>query len=265
MEQNPTIYQPIGNNESLPVVTNAEKIIQANTDTRIIHLGMNHQPLKDVLKYVFSLIGLKGINYPNEFDTTMVLIPFIKDKLGLFTVADIKVAFQMAVAGELGEIDLKHYQTFNSIYLSDVMKAYKVYKNRVIAEEEKRIQKEKFSEELVLSDEEKQEIEESFWREMVVNEYLNFCQTEQITIMPISAEHVYKIMKKRGFINVTKEERKEKYLYFRSKLIESKMLKPIKISDIISDEDKLWIENNCYLSVIKDTFHRLKKENFRFE
>ena len=60
------------------------------------------EPIKQSLRYVFALIGLKPENLPSDLQKH-VLIEFIQSELGEFTAEEIKLAFRMAVAGHFNE------------------------------------------------------------------------------------------------------------------------------------------------------------------
>jgi len=69
-------------------------------------------------------------NYPNEA-AKAVLIDFIVTNYPTFRIPEVRLAFQMVVAGRLFEIDgkesrtIEHYQSFSPAYFGKVMLAYR--------------------------------------------------------------------------------------------------------------------------------------------
>ena len=68
------------------------------------------------------LVGLRGNNLPTD-EEKFVLISFIKSNFANQTVAEIKLAFEMAVAGKF-QVDVKTYENFSCEYFSRIMNAY---------------------------------------------------------------------------------------------------------------------------------------------
>lgn len=88
-----------------------------------------------MLRYCFVLIGLRGNNLPAQ-EETHVLIDFLIDMLGDYTISEFKLAFKLAVAGKL-DCDIKHYENFTPEYISRIMQAYRKYANSILEEQER--------------------------------------------------------------------------------------------------------------------------------
>jgi hypothetical protein len=80
------------------------------------------EPIKQVLRYIFTLIGLKADNIPDDVQKA-VLINYIRQDLSNYGLEEFKIAFHRLINGELG-MDATHYQNFSSLYLGQVMRAY---------------------------------------------------------------------------------------------------------------------------------------------
>jgi hypothetical protein len=78
--------------------------------------------LKQVLRYSMLLVGLRANNMPT-IEEKFVLINFIKSNFANITVAQIKLAFDLAVSGKLG-IDAKCYENFSCEYFGRIMARY---------------------------------------------------------------------------------------------------------------------------------------------
>lgn len=81
--------------------------------------------VKGALRYAMLLVGLKAQNLPSEKEKE-VLVSFILDKYGYHTAEEIKLAFDMAVAGEL-TVDPVCYENFSPIYFAKIMNAYRAW------------------------------------------------------------------------------------------------------------------------------------------
>lgn len=100
--------------------TIADIIMQARS-THTLRVS-NEEEIKQVLRYSMVLVGLRANNMPTD-EEKFVLLNFIKLNYGNFGVAEIKIAFEMAVAGKF-QIDVKCYENFSCEYFGRIMNAY---------------------------------------------------------------------------------------------------------------------------------------------
>ena len=110
---------------------------------KIRHLD-NEEPIKQALRYIFALIGLKADQIPGDVEK-IVLINFIKDNYQNNCPSELKIAFELAIKGEF-EADLNHYGSFSALYLSKIFNNYLDYRRNIVLEmqrEEEEIQKKK--------------------------------------------------------------------------------------------------------------------------
>lgn len=68
-------------------------------------------------------VGLRATNFPNALEKE-ILLKHIQENYGGHTVAEIRLAFEMAIAGKL-EVDANCYENFSCLYFSNVMNAYR--------------------------------------------------------------------------------------------------------------------------------------------
>lgn len=90
----------------------------------------NEEDIKQALRYSMLLVGLRGSNLPTE-EEKFVLTNFVKSNFGNNTCEEIKLAFEMAVAGKLN-IDSKCYENFSCEYFGRIMSAYLEYARQEI-------------------------------------------------------------------------------------------------------------------------------------
>lgn len=90
----------------------------------------NEDDIKQALRYTMVLVGLRGNNLPTE-EEKVVLTNFVKSNFGNNTCEEIKIAFEMAVAGKLN-VDAKCYENFSCEYFGRIMNAYIEYSKEEI-------------------------------------------------------------------------------------------------------------------------------------
>lgn len=83
---------------------------------------LDDEDLKKILRYVMIIVGLRGNNLPTD-EEKYVLISFIRSSYANQTLAEIKLAFEMAVAGKF-TVDVKCYENFSCEYFGRIMNAY---------------------------------------------------------------------------------------------------------------------------------------------
>jgi len=91
--------------------------------------------LIETLSTVFALIGIRGTNLPDDFQTR-VLISFIRSNFGFLTIKQIRQAFTMYAAGELQNVP-DHFQTFSAVFFSKVIRSYQNEVERATRENER--------------------------------------------------------------------------------------------------------------------------------
>lgn len=111
-------FKPFKTGKSdLEAVLGAEKINTAS-DTEI----------KESLRYAMLLVGIRANNMPNDIEKG-VLINFIRKNYSGHTSAEIKLAFDKAVACELNldPKDINAYENFSCAYFGKIMNAYRAW------------------------------------------------------------------------------------------------------------------------------------------
>lgn len=83
------------------------------------------EQIKEVLRLVMIKIGLRAQNWPTD-EEKLVLIEHIITGFGGHTTREIKLAFDMAIAGKL-EVEVNSFENFSCLYFSNVMNAYRLW------------------------------------------------------------------------------------------------------------------------------------------
>jgi len=108
-----------------------KEIVLAHHQTRICNLS-DLEPLKQALRYVMTLIGIKAENVPSE-SQKMVLFDFVVSELGNFSPEEFRIAFKLAASKKLN-CDVEHFQNFSAAYVGRIMDAYANYKATAMRE-----------------------------------------------------------------------------------------------------------------------------------
>lgn len=163
----------------------------------------DEEDIKQALRYTMVLVGLRGNNLPTE-EEKVVLTNFVKSNFGNNTCEEIKIAFEMAVAGKLN-VDAKCYENFSCEYFGRIMNAYIEYSKEEIKNLPKPIEpvREKPSDQEL----KKQAID-------TANEYANqmrFCEKndKQFTFIAGGLSILFDYLEQFKILTISKEERLE--------------------------------------------------------
>ena len=101
--------------------------------------------LRQALRYAMMKIGLRGANFPEGIEKSL-LLQHIYENFGELTPDEIKIAFDWAIDDrlELGEGGFNCYENFSCAYVTKILKAYLKRRNSVFGvqkiEEKPRLQ-----------------------------------------------------------------------------------------------------------------------------
>lgn len=133
--QTPAIVDKLNPIERSVFLASTAKVAQEYDDAELIAV------MADTLKWIANDIGIKDIESPNWKITIVRFGQILKRYYPLFSVKDIRMAFELMVTGELndylpkdrfGNPDKEHYQMFNADYFCKILNAYRVYRKAVI-------------------------------------------------------------------------------------------------------------------------------------
>ena len=183
-----------------------KEIILAHHKTRICDLS-DLEPLKQALRYVITLIGLKSENMPSE-SQKMVLLDFIQSELGYFTPEEVTIAFKLAASKKLN-CDVEHFQNFSAAYLGRIMDAYSNYKANAMREYKSQMMMEE--PEVEITQEQKDMLLYEFLETFVVKKFEQYRDGGKLdgTISGFGA--VFTSLENLGLIHISIEEKKQIY------------------------------------------------------
>ena len=172
------------------------EIVEASKDTQIRNLT-DQESIKMSLRYIFTLVGLRSENLPSELQK-MVLVEFIESEFAWITPEEMKLAFRMAVAGQL-DVETNHYQNFSSLYFATIANAYREKRGAAMVE---------FNQKMLdmttkpnPSDEEKKMLFWGFVEECLLKRWDQFAAGKPIHWPSVAGiEHVFRTMEQLGFV-----------------------------------------------------------------
>jgi len=192
-------------------VSNGSEIVKAYLGTKIRDIDpLNDEPIKAVLRYVFTLIGLKPENIPDEIAKT-VLIDFIRKDLKNYGLEEIPIAFRKAIKGDL-EIDPNHYQSFSPLYLSNILNAYSKDRNKAIRNYLNKVDEIKRENEEKMTPTELYQKHESWIRNGILKPYKYYLETGFLTFGITPYSIIFKTLDKD--INILKISPEDKSLIY---------------------------------------------------
>lgn len=143
--------------------------------------------IKQALAYTFALVGLT--NYPDEAQRA-VLLKFMKENFALFTLQEIRLAFEMLAKGEIEAEG--HFQQYSAAYFSGVMNAYKKWAIEVRKQYDKPV-----------IEQPKVTVSENHWRGIIQKTYETYSEKTNFRLWPIE---FYDQLQTDGFIELRYHE-----------------------------------------------------------
>ena len=86
---------------------------------------LNRKQTEAILFYCMELTGFKPENITAHQLNT--IIDYLENNFKFLRLEELKQAFEIGVAGKL-DVDLKHYQSFNTLYIANILQSFKRYK-----------------------------------------------------------------------------------------------------------------------------------------
>lgn len=233
----------------------------------------NDEPIRAMIRYIMTLIGLTESQVPKDEATKNVLINTFRQDLGHYGLDEIRVAFHLAINGRLG-IDVNTYGAFSAKYVCMVMKAYSEHVRGATISKFKLIEATAMEAEKTITPEEKIRIKHEFYRESLIKPWLYFLKTGTITFGINPWRIIYESLFELKLINLTVDEKKA--IQERAvKILEAELNQPRiskeerkKVQDIrekieahgIFHALESDIVSKCHELAIRDCFHQAKQD-----
>jgi hypothetical protein len=186
---------------------NGREIVLAAHQNRICDLS-DLEPLKQALRYVMTLIGIKAENMPSE-SQKMVLFDFVKSELAYFSPEEFRIAFKLAAAKKLN-CDVEHFQNFSAAYVGRIMDGYNTYKANAMREYKSQLEQKPIDAEM--TEEEKSLIFYEFLETYVVKKFEMYRDTGNLQGTLSGFGAVFSTLENNlKLIQMTLDEKKEIY------------------------------------------------------
>lgn len=234
--------------------------------------------LRKLLMQLFALTGLRNENFPDKIQTDL-LLNFLREDLGNFTISEILLAFKMAIKNEL-EIDANHYQAFSASYIARIMSAYteiRTHHLKSIRASENAL---KLETKMEHTQAELEEIRKGYILECLVKPFRYFIRTGTLTFGITPPSIIYKtLVDDLKIIELSKEDKKriydialervEKYL---GRTIENmdeyrkmQTLKDRVAKEGIKKAMEFEIKSHCYEITVKEYLTACRDKKIDFE
>jgi hypothetical protein len=107
-----------------PLSIEAKNFETALQEKKIWH--STEEEMKQALRYIYMLVGLRAINYPDGLEKQL-LHAYIFEDYGGHTPAELRLAFKMAIQNKLSlrPEDVICYENFSIAYFTRIMEAYR--------------------------------------------------------------------------------------------------------------------------------------------
>lgn len=274
MEQPQNLPTPIHSKTGL-----TGQVATAFNQPRIRDLGQNAPvEIKKLLGQLFILTGLRKENFPDELQTG-ILIQFIFEDLGQYTLEEIKLAFRMAVKGDLN-VEANHYQSFSAPYIASIVSGYVQVRTstlRAIRANENAL---KIDSKMEHTDQEKKTIRKDYILTCILKPYQYFLKTGGLTfgITPMSI--IYKTLTEDLKLLVVDPSRKKEIHTQAVEMAKKSLSKPVQnleehralksLKEKVEKEGiekalDMEIKSFCYEMAVKEYFTQCKQDGIDLE
>jgi hypothetical protein len=242
------------NKELSTLKTSKSKVVQAFEQPKIYTLT-EIEDLKNTIKYIFVLVGLRETPSKEEF---MVLIDYIKTNYTMYSLQELKLAFQLALKKEF-VVEINHYGLFSPSYFSVVMYAYSEYREQIAKDYMRDNQKQKDldNQNKEVSPEKIERLKKEFYRDVLKPLFIEYKNSGRLMFGYVPVRLVYESLKNDyDVLNISdkhKEEIKENaYLEVQDKH------KYCKLTGDKKTKKEMWKEL-CQVKAIEISFNKLNE------
>lgn len=155
-----------------------------------------------------ALLGLTESQIPKEERMKNVLINFFRHDLGNYGLDEIRIAFHLAITGQLG-IDTNTYGPFSAKYVGGVMAAYENHIRKNTISKFRLIESATMQNEKTVTPEEALKIKHDFFRESIIKPWLFYLKKDVITFGINPFKVIYDSLVEIGLINLTTPQKLE--------------------------------------------------------
>lgn len=157
--------------KSQPLPLGPSRLLQAIQQVKV--KNEDKDVVSKMFRHLFLLVGLREKSIPNDIET-LFLYQFIVDNYGEHTAEEIKLAFGMAVKGELDlpYDDVTCYENFSTVYFARIMNSYRRWAGQAYREIEPMVTDPKEEEKFYQG--ERKDIHWGYYIDQAYNHFLSF-------------------------------------------------------------------------------------------
>lgn len=123
--------------QNLGLQTQKLKELKPGSDTESFSVARKYpiitestvQEVTEALRFCIMLVGIRAENMPSELEKQLLIFCLAK-QFGNHTLAEVKLAFEMAIAGKL-DCDPRPFENFSPLYLSTILVAYRKWASAI--------------------------------------------------------------------------------------------------------------------------------------
>jgi hypothetical protein len=254
--------------------SNELKIVNSIKNDLRIRQFETDEELKQVLRYVFTLIGLRPEQIPSDMEKA-VLIQFIIDNYGNYTPIEIRIAFELAIKKDLN-VKTDHFGLFSPMYFASIMNAYQEFRSKITTELMRIEQKIEIDKDQEYSEAEILEIQKDFDETVTIKILNKYEETGKLIFDNINPLRIYNsVIKFHKILEFTDQEKQEirkqavinhdllimdlevqKSKSFQEHKLKELMLESFQSETKVNDS----IKEECYKICIKQAFDKMIKE-----
>jgi hypothetical protein len=207
------------------VTFNGREIVETKLNSKPIRELSDDEPIRQSLRYIFTLIGLRPEHFPSEIQK-VVLIDFIKTELKNFSAEELALSFRLAATKKI-DVDITHYQNFSAVYLADVLHAFKKSQQSAMNEYNQQLIKlNQMNKSEELTSEDKQRMFWEYVEKCLFDVWDNYIITGKINFKHYSIKQMFDVLENQLCILVLTADKKMEILEHAKKVINVQIENP---------------------------------------
>lgn len=207
------------------VTFNGREIIETKMNSISIRDLSDDEPIRQSLRYIFTLIGLKPEYFPTDLQKA-VLIDFIKTELKQYSAEELTLAFRLAATKKI-DVDITHYQNFSAVYLADVMNAYQLAQQNALKEYRQQLnQLNEMNQSDQLTPEHKQNMFWDYVEKCLLDVWDGYVKTGKINFKHYSIKQMFDVLENQLCLLVLTGEQKREIFDHAKKVINVQIENP---------------------------------------
>lgn len=110
--------------------SNEQRVIMSHRSNKKIR-EYDHGDFNELTKRLYAISKGLGVRTTPSVESTTLTLETLKNQFGDFSMQEIAISFELAFGGKL-DVDVTNYDSFNVIYLTNILNAYRPYRAKII-------------------------------------------------------------------------------------------------------------------------------------